>query len=220
MGKSTTRQPELNALYQRYLADEESAKFIIAVASRYTIGTLELLAEAGQRTTRRAATMALGYLGDFSSNTVLGRRMSDPDRGVRILAENGIRELWFRDGSEMQQRQLRALLRLNSSRLAAQAERAASELIEEAPFFAEAWNQRAVAHFQRERFDDCVQDCRQTLELNPYHYGAAVGMGQSYLELHEPQTALECFRQALSLNPSLEDVRAQITYLERVLEER
>jgi tetratricopeptide (TPR) repeat protein len=95
-----------------------------------------------------------------------------------------------------------------------------SELIDEAPFFAEAWNQRAIAHFQRGRYDDSANDCFQTLELNPYQFASAVGMGQCYLEMNEPQPALDCFRRALKLNPGLEDVRAQVTYLERALEGR
>lgn len=221
MGTSTPRQPSLDILYQRYLNHEESASFIAAVAAGYTIGTLERLAEFGQRTSRRAATMALGFLGDYRSNDVMGRRLSDEDRGVRMLAENSIRELWYRDGSTSQRQMLQVIIRMNNSEQSAvAATRLASELIDEAPFFAEAWNQRAIAHFQRGRFDDSANDCLQTLELNPYQFASAVGMGQCYLEMNEPQPALECFRRALKLNPCLEDVRAQVTYLERALEGR
>lgn len=218
MGQPTSQQPNLDTLYQRYLSDEESAKFIKSVAATYTIGTLERLAEFGQRTSRRAATMALGFLGDYPANDVMGRRLNDEDRGVRILAENGIRELWCRDGSEAQRQALRVIIRLNSAERPAIAFRMATELIEEAPFFAEAWNQRAIAHFQRGRYNESANDCCQALELNPYHFAAAVGMGQCYLELNEPQAALDCFRRAIKLSPDLEDVRAQVAYLERALE--
>ena len=220
MGASTPRQPSLDTLYQRYLNHEDSACFITVVAASYTIGTLERLAECGQRTSRRAATMALGFLGDYQSNDVMGRRLSDEDRGVRMLAENSIRELWYRDGSQTQRQALQVIIRLNNAEQPSAATRLASELIDEAPFFAEAWNQRAIAHFQRGRFDDSANDCFQTLELNPYQFSSAVGMGQCYLELNEPQPALDCFRRALNLNPCLEDVRAQVTYLERALEGR
>lgn len=220
MGESTPQHPSLDTLYQRYLNHEDSATFISQVASSYTIGTLERLAEFGQRTSRRAATMALGLLGDYRSNDVMGRRLSDEDRGVRMLAENGIRELWYRDGSETQRQMLQVVIRYNNAEQPAIATKLAGELIDEAPFFAEAWNQRAIAHFQRGRYDDSANDCFQTLELNPYQFSSAVGMGQCYLELSEPQPALDCFRRALKLNPCLEDVRAQVTYLERALEGR
>ncbi len=220
MGTPTPRHPGLDTLYQRYLNHEDSAAFIAAVARGYTIGTLERLAEFGQRTSRRAATMALGLLGDYRSNDVMGRRLSDEDRGVRMLAENSIRELWYRDGNEAQRQALQVAIRLNNAEQSALATRVTSELIDEALFFAEAWNQRAIVYFQRGRYDDSANDCFQTLELNPYQFASAVGMGQCYLEMNEPQPALDCFRRALKLNPGLEDVRAQVTYLERALEGR
>lgn len=217
MGNTQVRQPSLESLYQRYLTDHDSARFIKGVAASYLTGTLERLAEYGQRHTRRAATMALGFLGDYSSNSVMGRRLRDADRGVRILAENGIRELWYRDGSEGQRQALLVILRLNNARQWLPAERQATDLLEAAPRFAEAWHQRAVAGLQRRRFADAVEDCRQTLELNPDHFGAAVGMGQCYLEMNKPLAALDCFRRALRLCPGLEEVRAHVSYIERAL---
>jgi predicted O-methyltransferase YrrM len=41
---------------------------------------------------RRAAILALGALGDYTSNTAMGRALQDADRGVRILADNAIRQ--------------------------------------------------------------------------------------------------------------------------------
>ena len=43
-------------------------------------------------------------------------------------------------------------------------------------------------------------------------------MGQCYLELNDPIGALDSFRRALTLHPGMEDVRAQVSYLERALE--
>ena len=93
------------------------------------------------------------------------------------------------------------------------------ELIEQAPSFAETWNQRAIAHYRLRHFEDAANDCQQTLELNPYHFGAVVGMAHCYLELGEGFAALECFRRAIELNPNLEAVQEQIEYLERALKE-
>ena len=93
-------------------------------------------------------------------------------------------------------------------------------MIQEADGFAEAWNQRAIAYYQMERFSDSVRDCRETIERNPHHFPAAVGMGHCYLELFDAVAALECFRLALSINPDMENVRAQVGYLQRTLEGR
>jgi tetratricopeptide (TPR) repeat protein len=204
-------------MYARYLDDENTAAFIGAVSQRYSIGTLERLAEFGRVAARRAATLALSLVGNYESNAVLGRALHDRDRCVRVIAENGIRDLWMRDGSDEQQARLKVLARLNSSQQFNEAAQAASELIEDAPCLAEAWNQRAIAWFQLDRFEDSANDCHQALEINPYHFGAAVGMAHCYLQLNDAFAALECFRRALRLNPDMEEIRSQAEQLERML---
>jgi tetratricopeptide (TPR) repeat protein len=211
--------PLLDRFYTRYLDDEDSAAFIRDTSRHYLNSALERLALYGTLRTRRGAVLALGFLGGYETTPVLGRLLRDRDRVVRVLAENGIRELWCRDGSEAQRLQLGVIVRLNNSLRYVDAFEAASLLIDEAPRFAEAWNQRAIAHFQLRQYEDAANDCQQTLELNPYHFGAAVGMAHCYLETGEAFAALECFRRAVDLNPNLESVRGQIDFLERALEE-
>ena len=64
-----------------------------------------------------------------------------------------------------------------------------------------------------------IRDCHQALEINPYHFTAAAGMGQCYLLQDNPVAALEAFRRALRLNPGMEEVRAQVVRLQRSLKE-
>lgn len=220
MDHTSCRTPVLQVLYHQYLDDEQSAQFVHEVAKRYSVGTLERLALYGSRIGRRAAVLALGFLGNYESNGVMGLTLRDSDRGVRMLAENGIREIWCRDGSDVQQQKVAVIEQLNGARDFARAEQLATELIEQAPWYAESWNQRAIALFYQEKFEASANDCHQTLEINPYHFGAAVGMAHCYLELSDAFAALECFRRALRLNPDLEGVRAQVQYLERSLEEQ
>ena len=94
----------------------------------------------------------------------------------------------------------------------------AGRLIERAPWFAEAWHQRAAAHFALGKLVESIRDCHQDLEINPYHFVAATSMGQAYLTLQNPVSALECFRRALRLNPDLESVRVQVVRLTRTVE--
>src|SRR5262245_56016279 len=109
------RRTAIERLYQRYLDTENTAAFVKAVSERYLLSTLERLASGGGHTLRRAAVMAVGFLGDFSHNAVLGRALNDHDRGVRLLADSGIRQLWRRDGNLRQQRQMAHLCRLNQN---------------------------------------------------------------------------------------------------------
>ncbi len=217
--KKPRRHPLLDKFYLRYLDDENSAAFIAAISKQYMTSSLECLALRGQRLTRRGAVLAVGFLGDYSSTSVLGEALLDSDRVVRVLAENGIFELWCRDGTEAQSREVRTILRLNNSYQFEEARERAGQLLDEAPRFAEAWNQRAISYFRQGQYEEATSDCQQTLELNPYHFGAAVGIGHCYLETGEGFAALEWFRRAFDLNPNLEAVRGQIEYLERALEE-
>jgi len=218
-----TNQPAraaLEQLFRAFLDDEDAAEFIRQVAQRYTIGTLHRLLASGTASQRRAAALAVGFLGDFDSNDMLGAALRDDDRGVRLLAEQGIQQLWVRAASQRHQLALLEVVRLNNNAHYGRALRAASRLIRQAPRYAEAWNQRVVARFHLCEYLDCIADAHQVLELNPHHYGACVAMGQSYLEIDEPTVALETLRRALRLNPSLEGVRAQVLQLEQALEGR
>jgi tetratricopeptide (TPR) repeat protein len=214
------RTPLLCCLYRRYLDDQDSAAFTSAVSRRYTQGTLQRLAENAESELRRAAVLALGFLGDYETNHTVGRAMHDQDRTVRILAENAIRNIWSRAGSEPQRRQLAFIVRLIAAHQYHEALARATELMEKAEYYAEAWNQRAVAYFRIGRHAEAIRDAHQALEINPYHFDAAMSMGQAYLELGNPVSALECFRRALRLNPNLEGARVQIDRLSRSIEGR
>ena len=220
MSQPETRRATLLQFYQEYLQSEKSADFVRRVTTTYLPASLEQLALRGDAPTRRAAALALGMVGDYRQNASLGIALHDSDRGVRILAENGIRQLWKRDGSAAQRHQLEELIRLNLCGMFDEAIQLATRMVDATSSFAEAWNQRAIAFYQLDRFAESIADCHETLERNPYHFGAAAGMGQCYLESGDEHSALECFGRALRLNPCLESVRAQVRYLRRSLEDR
>jgi tetratricopeptide (TPR) repeat protein len=219
MDSESTRHPVLRELYEQFLADEDAAAFVHRVGRRYNTATLERLVQYGSRLDRRAAVLALGYLGNYESNTTLGRALCDADRGVRLLAENAIRSVWVRAGTERQRREINSVIALNTAADYKNAYHRVNRLLDEAPWFAEAWNQRAIAGYCTERYEQSIRDCQQALELNPYHFGAAAGMGQCYLKLGVRSMALEAFRRALKLNPNLEGVRANVAYLERLMKQ-
>jgi len=210
--------PLIDQLYETYLCDDDISSFTQAVSERYTPGTLERVSQIGGRMSRRGAILSLGHLGGYDSNAAMGRALNDADRGVRLLAESGIREIWCRAGDEQQRRQLRLIMRMNASQRHEEAIDRASTLVTQSPWFAEVWNQRAIAHFSIDCYADSIRDCHQALEINPYHFGAAAGMGQCFLEQDDAMAALDCFRRALNLNPNMEGVRAQVVHLERTLE--
>jgi len=217
--KSTTRGPLLEAIYRRFLKDEDTAGFIKAVSQRYAIPTLERLALAGRTQARRAALLSLGFISDHASTPAVAVALHDKDKAVRLIADNAIRTLWCRQGTEPQRKALAMVMRMNGTKRFHEAIRRATDLVRENPDIAEAWNQRAISHFQLHEFDESIGDCHATLERNPFHFGAASGMGQSYLELGYLQPALSSFERALEINPGLDSVRRNVERLRAVLEE-
>lgn len=205
--------------YERYLIDQDIDRYLYNVTARYGVGSLERVATNTDRAARRGAVLALGRLGDYQSNTVMGRALIDSDRGVRTLAESGIRRLWSRIGTPTQQRHLVAigehLDRLEFSRAA----QLSTAIVEDAPWIAQAWYYRGKAFYHMDQFDAATRDCHQSLEINPYHFLAASLMGQAYLRLNDPVLALESFRRTLRLNPNMEDVRSQVIQLQRSLKD-
>ena len=214
------RSPLLSILYEQYLDNQDPGVFGQKVSRCYSPGTLQRLVKHHLREVRRAAVLAIGFIGDYGSNHVLGCALLDDDRTVRLIAQNGIRSIWTRAGNEEHRRQLDIVMRLNAAQEYEEAVGRATKLIDEAPWFAEAWRQRAAAYFHLKHFAESIRDDHEALEINPYHFAAASNMGQAYLELENYTSALESFRRALRLNPDLDGVRAKVIRLARMVEDK
>jgi tetratricopeptide (TPR) repeat protein len=212
------RQPRLLIFYRDYLNRPDCRSFASRVSDFYAVGTLQRLADHPRRELRRAAVLALGCLGDYETNSTLGTALLDEDRTVRILAENAIRQVWVRAADDKDRVLLETIIRLNAARQFEKVLRMANDLLARLPGYAEVWSQRAYAHHALGHFQQSLRDCQEALEINPYHFIAAVGMGRAYLELGNALAALECFRRALRLHPDLEGVRAQADRLARLVE--
>jgi tetratricopeptide (TPR) repeat protein len=192
-------------------------KFKHRVAARYTEGTLHRLLGSSDTPTRRASILALGLTGSIQvSNGAVAAMLHDEDRGVRHLAADALWSLWFRADSDAHNRELQRLVNMRDGRK----KRAGLDaLIERASEFAEAYNQRAILHFQTEEWQKSLMDCERVLKLNPYHFGAAAGMARCYMELGKHRSALKAFRNALRINPGMEEVEEAIRALENALGE-
>ncbi len=214
-----TRQSKLAQFYKDYLDSEKSADFVAGVSQHYTLDTLIKLSVEGSRVVRRASVLAIGFLGDYRSTAALGRALLDNDRAVRLLADHGIRQLWFRVPQPYIAANLRRLARLNQQLRYEQAIQLANRIIQATPLTAEAWNQRAITMFAQGDYWHAVCDCREALDLNPFHFVAAMGMANCYMQLKDGPAALESFRIALSINPDLDRVRLQVANLERTFDQ-
>lgn len=131
----------------------------------------------------------------------------------RLTAE--IWALWLAHDSErVMQAMEEARSALGASRLA-QAEGHLDRVVQQAPGYAEGWNQRATVRYLRGRYAESAADIRRVLALEPRHFGALEGLGLIYLELGLEGAALSAFERALAVNPHLPAAREHVRALRR-----
>lgn len=196
--------------------EEGRRKFLGLAQSRYTEGTLVRLLENGDAKARRAALLALGRLAGMDANAVIADHLKDDDSEARRLAADALWALWFRAEEEENVEELQRLMRVRDREKAVAG---LDLLLQKAPRFAEAYNQRAIHFFKMKQFERAISDCEKTLQLNPYHFGALAGMAQSYMQMRKHKAALKAFRTALRINPNLDGVAETIRALENALGE-
>jgi tetratricopeptide (TPR) repeat protein len=204
----------LVAYYESFLHDYDVERFRQQVSARYTEGTLARLIESGSLSARRAAVLSLGLFGTMESNAALARALRDTDAAVRDLAGNSLWAVWYRADTPENNATLEQLrLMIGHDRLA-DAVALGSRLIARAPNFAEAYNQRAIAHFLQGHYQESAADCHQVLERNPYHFGALSGLAQCQLHLKQRREALKTLRRALHLQPFSQQLQQAVSALE------
>lgn len=78
----------------------------------------------------------------------------------------------------------------------------ANQLVDSNEKYAEAWNRRATIHYLMGSDDLSVADIRETLVLEPRHFGAISGLGLIFLRQGDPNAALGAFEQVLNISPA------------------
>ena len=207
--------PVLLGYYESFLESQDIDTFLQNILARYNDSTLLRLLESSQVETRRASVLALGLVGGPQCNTPVAARMKDSDPVVRRFAENALWGIWFRSDSPANNEELTAVRNLLSEERFEEAMTRVNALITKAPQFAEAWNQRAILHFTRGDLQKSVDDCREVVKRNPFHFGAMSGMAQSLVKLGKPNEALDVFKAQIKIQPHNEAVQAAIESLER-----
>lgn len=75
------------------------------------------------------------------------------------------------------------------------------------PDYAEAWNRRAILSFDQQDYPSAIRDIQEALKREPRHFGALAGLGMIYEALGQERAALAAYRDALALNPHLEQAK-------------
>lgn len=93
-----------------------------------------------------------------------------------------------------------------------------SALIDHAPDFAQGWNVRASAFYMMDEYGLAISDLKQTLILNPRHFGALSGLGLIYEQLGQPKVALRIYIEAQAVHPHRSNINDAIIRLTKELE--
>jgi tetratricopeptide (TPR) repeat protein len=194
------------------------SRFVQHVGQHYLPGSLLRLCEHRSAEVRRAAVLSLGWLGDTSSFTPLGQRLSDSDRRVRSLADESRRRLMLRDVPDELPRCLERLENLLKDGAPAAAQVLAEELLADRsspggwprPLEAELWSQVALAQFQQGRTLAARRAVWEAVHRDPFCYTAWVGSGHIEWQLGQTRAAEVSWRRALFIFPDLEQVRLRL----------
>ena len=132
-------------------------------------------------------------------------------------ASNITREIWQRwtanddpAVSQLMQTGIRAL-NYSTYRRALQSFDRVNEM---APEFAEGWNKRATLYYHIKEYRRSIDDIKETLQLEPRHFGAWSGLGLVSIAQENYSGALAAFKKALSINPHIANIRRYVQKLE------
>ena len=148
------------------------------------------------------------------------RLQSTGDKLDAARIEAKIWHIWLQAGQEDLNVLMRQGARAMSTNDLALALESFNALIRLAPNLAEAWNKRATLYYLMRNFDASIADVKQTLALEPRHFGAIAGLGLIYEQLGNLPAALQAFREGLKVNPHMASIREKSQKIARELKDR
>ena len=202
---------ELAKLMFKNSGDDEKLKQLLI--NNYSEDNLVTYLHSEDPLLGRAAGFALRLIGTSKVIPALVEALRNRDRGTRYNAEYALWAIWSHSGDDSIDAMLEAGKHLLKNEAYQEAVERFTSVIEAAPSFAEGYNQRAIAYFMLEEWSKAVRDCKRTISLNPNHFGAFAGMGHVYVRLGKIDEAIEAYKQALVINPSLISIAEAILRL-------
>jgi tetratricopeptide (TPR) repeat protein len=138
---------------------------------------------------------------DNSALEALLEDLKNSNETIRDQATQNLWQLWFQQKGTYGFDILRESQILLGSGQLQQAEAILTDLIQDQPDFAEAWNRRAVLRYLQGDYRQSLSDCQTVIALNAVHFGALHGMGLCHAALEDYPAAIQAFRRALEIQP-------------------
>lgn len=166
------------------------------------------------------ATVAAFDLAWLNGERQLVRALQEPSPGVREIAERFLRDLYNKaEGRDACRRLMEAQDAMEAGR-ETEALASLDALIADHPRFAEAWNRRAILHWQAHRYAAAMNDVQKVVKLAPLHIGAWHGMAECAMSMGDYQTAKRALQVVLGIAPHSESAREMLEECEQVLNPR
>ena len=181
--------------------------------SRWTCDQLRSLLHSNHLDAKKVSLLAVGLVGTPKTAPELAVELRHPDPMVNEMAEHALWSVWFRSGTPQANHELARGAQAIERREFEHAITHFTRAIEINPEFAEPYNQRAIANYLRERYEESIPDCERAVERMPCHFGALSGMGHCYAHLGKRREAVEAYERALEVNPHLDCIRQTIEHL-------
>ena len=181
--------------------------------SRWTCDQLRTLLHSDHLDAKKVALLAIGLVGTPRAVPALAVELKHPDKMVNEMAEHALWSVWFRSGTPQANHELARGAQAIERRAFEHAIKHFSRAIEICPDFAEPYNQRALANYLRENYEESVSDCAAAVERMPCHFGALAGLGHCYAHLGKAREAIDAYEKALAVNPHLDCIRQTIEHL-------
>lgn len=170
---------------------------------QYMFHQVELL-KSGTPEQKLKAAISLGEAGDDA--VVPDLAVCLHDNALQGYAQDALWQIFQRHRDPKVNELLAEGARYMNQGDHARALQAFDEITRTHPSFAEGFNKRATVLYLMQRYQESIEDCKLVLELQPYHFGAAAGMGLCYAQAREYDEALKAFELALKIHPGLTNI--------------
>ena len=180
---------------------------------------LQALAHADP-TRRLEAMLRLADLGDAADAGAVMPRLRDADPVLRQFAVGLVWQLWSRSGDAGIDALFAQGVALMQAGDLPKAVLVFTDIINQRPGFAEAWNKRATIYFMLDQYELSMKDCDAVLARVPDHFGALSGYAQMAAERGQLERALGYMERAHRANPNMANAELAIKDLRRQIEIR
>jgi tetratricopeptide (TPR) repeat protein len=163
---------------------------------------------------RKVALLAVGLVGTAELVNAVAEQLKNPDPAVNSVAEHSLWSIWFRTGKPAATHEVQRGVQALGRRETLHALEHFNKAIELDPNCPEAYNQRGLAYYMLQESEKCIDECALAIERMPCHFAAWASMGNAYVNLCIWPKAIECYRQALDINPHLQSIQNVIEELQ------